>query len=201
MPSARSGTAGPASEDRRWPRATSAPSNCARPTISLRWRFPRSPPASIVSRPIARRRIAVSSTVAALAAAPAVSQSFSAAFPARAPSCMRERWPNSAALVPICRRLNSAANRGGMHEFRPYVAAARLWRAADRGGPIGQGRRHLRSSARRAFQPAETRAGQRLSARPDRPGQDPRRDPPDPAARQASLSRISAFATSPPSSR
>src|ERR1700688_2201178 len=74
MPSARFGTAEARARIRRWRRATPAPSNCARPTALLPLLFP-AISTGVYRFPADRAAdIAVSTTVDALAAAPAVAR-------------------------------------------------------------------------------------------------------------------------------
>ncbi len=73
------------------------------------------------------------------------------------------------------------------HALRSLISGALLAIAA---AASASARRHLRYARRRAFQPAKTRARRRISPRPGRERQDPGRDPPDRAARQAGLSRV-----------
>src|ERR1700676_2410382 len=136
MRSARSGTAAARAKMGRWPRATFAPSNCARATASSRLRFQPFPPVFIAFPQIAPPGSRFRRRWIRWSRRPWSAVSSSAAFRRIAPPCMRSRWPNSAALVPIDpaatlpQRVIPGGDMISRHGLRPLFCGALLIVAA-----------------------------------------------------------------------
>src|SRR6476620_1958368 len=124
MPSGRSGTAEARAKTKRWRRATPAQSNSAKPTILLRSLFPRFPPASIDSPPIARRGSRSRRRWMRWPRRRRSGALSSAVSPTIAPPCTRVRWSGLAALV----RIEPAAKLHGMNVREGAMNSSRLLR-------------------------------------------------------------------------
>ena len=123
------------------PPAIAARSSSARQHALPRLPFRRFRPASIVSRPTARRGIAVATVADALAAAPARdTRHLLLLLRGQRPACMKRQWLPSAALVPTdappLHSLRLFRGRGPMNS-RQLLARAGCRRAAAGGCAAG----------------------------------------------------------------